>query len=62
MAEAAPVGSDFSAGTYRCTNCDYTTIGVQLVVSLPPCPKCDGPQEWESISGGGSRVDPYPSH
>lgn len=59
MAEPIPIGSDVSAGTYRCTNCGYT-LGVQSLVSLPPCPKCDGPQEWETVSGGDSAADPYP--
>jgi rubrerythrin len=59
MANPAPVGSDVSAGTYRCTNCGYT-ISVQSVSSLPPCPNCEGPQDWASVSGGDSREDPYP--
>ena len=42
MASTIPVGSDVSSGTYRCTNCSYE-MSVQSVVSLPPCPKCDGP-------------------
>ncbi len=42
MASTIPVGSDVSAGTYRCSNCAYE-LGVQSVKSLPPCPKCDGP-------------------
>ena len=25
-----------------------------------PCPKCDGPQSWEAVSGGDSADDPYP--
>ena len=59
MADPAPVGSDVSAGTYRCTNCGYE-LSVQSVQSLPPCPKCDGPQEWEAQTGGDSERDPYP--
>ena len=46
MANPAPIGSDVSAGTYRCTNCG-SEIQVQSVQSLPPCPSCDGPNEWE---------------
>jgi lipopolysaccharide biosynthesis regulator YciM len=60
MANPAPVGSDVSAGTYRCTNCGYR-LGVQSVGSLPPCPNCDGPNSWEAISGGDAREDPYPN-
>jgi hypothetical protein len=30
MADPAPIGSDVSAGTYRCTNCGYE-LGVQSV-------------------------------
>jgi hypothetical protein len=59
MAHLVPVGSDVSAGTYRCTNCSYE-LGVQSVQSLPPCPKCGGPQKWEAMSGGDSASDPYP--
>ncbi len=59
MADPAPVGSDVQAGTYKCTNCGYE-LSVQSVISLPPCPKCDGPYSWESLSGGDSPKDPYP--
>jgi hypothetical protein len=59
MANPAPIGSDVSAGTYRCTNCDYE-MQVQSVQSMPPCPNCGGPNEWEATSGGDSRDDPYP--
>src|SRR4029453_6144967 len=48
MANPAPVGSDVSAGTYQCTNCGHE-LKVQSVESLPPCPKCDGPNEWEAV-------------
>jgi Zn finger protein HypA/HybF involved in hydrogenase expression len=58
MAEPAPIGSDVSAGTYRCTNCGET-LQVQSVQSLPPCPNC-GQGPWESVSGGDSTEDPYP--
>jgi hypothetical protein len=50
MADPAPVGSDVSAGTYRCTNCGYE-LTVQSVQSLPPCPKCEGPYSWQAITG-----------
>jgi hypothetical protein len=59
MANPAPVGSDVSAGTYRCTNCGYE-LTLPSVESLPPCPKCEGPYSWKAISGGDSREDPYP--
>jgi Zn finger protein HypA/HybF involved in hydrogenase expression len=59
MANPAPIGSDVSAGTYRCTNCGKT-IDVQSVESLPPCPNCGGPNEWIPVSGGDSAQDPYP--
>jgi len=59
MANPAPIGSDVSSGTYRCTNC-----GNELTVSstkhLPPCPECGGPNEWEAVSGADSARDPYP--
>ena len=57
MANPAPVGSDVSAGTYRCTNCG-NELGVQSVISLPPCQNCDGPQSWEAVTGGDAREDP----
>jgi len=59
MANPAPIGSDVSAGTYRCTNCGYE-LRVQSVQSLPPCAECDGSNEWLAVSGGDSRDDPYP--
>lgn len=59
MATTSPVGSNVSSGTYKCTNCGYE-LGVQSVESLPPCPKCEGPQEWEVVSGADAPDDPYP--
>ena len=59
MANPAPIGSDVSAGTYRCTNCG-NTISVQSVESLPPSPSSGGPNDWNPASGGDSRDDPYP--
>jgi hypothetical protein len=59
MADPAPVGSDVSAGTYRCTNCGYE-LDTSSVKSLPPCPKCDGPYAWKAMTGGDSAADPYP--
>jgi Zn finger protein HypA/HybF involved in hydrogenase expression len=61
MANPAPIGSDVSAGTYRCTNCG-NEIQVQSVQSLPPCPECDGSNEWEPVTGGDSAQDPYPNN
>ena len=60
MADPAPIGSDVSAGTYRCTNCG-NTISVQSVESLPPCPSCGGPNDWDAVSGADSMSDPYPN-
>ena len=54
-----PVGSDVSAGTYRCENCGYE-LGVRSVQSLPPCPKCEGPYSWRALTGGDAKADPYP--
>jgi Zn finger protein HypA/HybF involved in hydrogenase expression len=59
MADPVPAGSDVSAGTYKCTQCG-NTIDVQSVKSLPPCPQCSNGQ-WETLSGGDSVKDPYPS-
>jgi len=61
MANPAPIGSDVSAGTYRCTSCG-NEIQVQSVQSLPPCPSCDGPNHWEVVSGADSAQDPYPNN
>ena len=60
MADPAPIGSDVSAGTYRCTNCG-NQITVQSVDSLPPCPSCGGPNDWNAVSGADSADDPYPN-
>lgn len=60
MATHVPIGSDVSAGTYRCTNCGYE-LGVQSVPSLPPCPECEGPNEWDALSGGDAGQDPHPN-
>lgn len=59
MSTTIPVGSDVQSGTYRCTNCGHE-LGVQSVQSMPPCPKCDGPYGWTTITGGDSKHDPYP--
>ena len=59
MATVIPVGSDVSAGSYRCENCGYE-LDVQSVRSMPPCPNCDGPYSWTAKSGGDSKDDPYP--
>ena len=59
MATAIPVGSDVSAGSYRCENCGYE-LDVQSVQSMPPGPACDGPYSWKAKSGGDSNDDPYP--
>ena len=59
MADPAPVGSDVSAGSYRCTNCGYE-LDTSSTKHLPPCPNCAGPQQWEALSGGDSANDPYP--
>ena len=59
MADPTPVGSDVSAGSYKCTNCGFF-LDTQSVKSLPPCPDCSGPYSWEALSGGDSAQDPYP--
>jgi Zinc-ribbon containing domain len=59
MSEPIPVGSDVSAGTYRCTNCG-NEMSVQSVTSMPPCSNCEGPYGWQTIRGGDAREDPYP--
>jgi predicted nucleic acid-binding Zn-ribbon protein len=60
MANPVPIGSDVSAGTYRCTNCGHE-LQVQSVQSLPPCPECGGPNEWDTVTGADSAQDPYPA-
>ncbi len=59
MADPVPSGSDVSAGTYRCTECGYDEQ-VQSIKHLPPCRKC-GNGLYETITGGDSVQDPYPS-
>jgi predicted RNA-binding Zn-ribbon protein involved in translation (DUF1610 family) len=59
MPEPIPIGSDVSAGTYRCTTCGYT-LSVRSIQSLPPCPECEGPYAWRPLSGGDAHADPYP--
>jgi predicted RNA-binding Zn-ribbon protein involved in translation (DUF1610 family) len=58
MANPVPAGSDVSAGTYRCTSCDYD-LTVSSTDNLPPCPRC-GNGEYQTASGGDSVEDPYP--
>jgi predicted RNA-binding Zn-ribbon protein involved in translation (DUF1610 family) len=58
MADPVPAGSDVSAGTYRCTNCNYE-LQVQSTQHLPPCPECSN-GEYATVSGGDSAGDPYP--
>jgi hypothetical protein len=59
MADPTLVGSDVSAGSYKCTNCGFV-LDTQFVKSLPPCPDCSGPDSWDALSGGDSAHDPYP--
>ena len=59
MAEPVPAGSDVSAGTHRCTNCG-NEITMNSQTHIPPCPSC-GNGEWETVRGGDSTGDPYPS-
>jgi predicted RNA-binding Zn-ribbon protein involved in translation (DUF1610 family) len=58
MAEPVPAGSDVSAGTYKCTNCD-NELQVGSTTHLPPCPEC-GNGEYQTLSGGDAASDPYP--
>ncbi len=59
MSTGIAVGSDVSAGTYKCDSCGYE-LGVQSVISLPPCPKCEGPYSWKALTGGDAKQDPHP--
>jgi hypothetical protein len=58
MPDPAPVGSDVSAGTYRCTNCRYDLS--RSIDHLAPCPKCNDPYGWDAVTGGDSVNNPYP--
>jgi len=58
VANPVPAGSDVSAGTYRCTNCGYE-LQVGSTKNLPPCPSC-GNGQYDTVSGGDSKDDPYP--
>jgi Zn finger protein HypA/HybF involved in hydrogenase expression len=59
MADPVPAGSDVSAGTYRCTKCDYE-LQVESTEHLPPCPRCQN-GSWSTITGGDSADDPQSS-
>jgi hypothetical protein len=59
VANPVPAGSDVSAGTYRCTQCG-NQLEVGSTQHLPPCPSC-GNGQYETVSGGDSVDDPYPS-
>jgi len=58
VANPVPAGSDVSAGAYACTRCGYK-LDVGSTKHLPPCPECSN-GEWNVVSGGDSRDDPYP--
>jgi rubrerythrin len=58
MADPVPAGSDVSSGTYKCTNCGYE-LEVGSTKNLPPCPSCSNGQ-YQTLSGGDSKQDPYP--
>jgi predicted RNA-binding Zn-ribbon protein involved in translation (DUF1610 family) len=58
MADPVPAGSDVSAGSYSCTQCNYE-LQVGSTEHLPPCPSC-GNGQWNAITGGDSARDPYP--
>jgi predicted Zn-ribbon and HTH transcriptional regulator len=49
---------DVSAGTYRCADCGYE-LDTSAVMSLPPCPNCEGPYGWEAQFGHDSVNDLY---
>jgi len=59
MANPVPAASDVSAGTYRCTSCG-NELSAGSTKHLPPCPKC-GNGQYDTLSGGDSAQDPYPS-
>ena len=58
MADPVPAGSDVSAGSYSCTQCNYE-LQVGSTEHLPPCPSC-GNGQWNAITGGDSARDPRP--
>lgn len=51
-----PIGSDASAGSYRCNDCGEE-ITTRSVTSLPPCPKSSAKahsrKSWSAVSGTG---------
>ena len=49
MSEHAPVGSDVSAETYRCTNCGYE-LDTRGRDELPVCPDCKSAEGWDVLS------------
>lgn len=66
-----PIGSDVSAGTFKCENCGQE-IKTSSTKSLPPCPNCQNngfdnllpsKRGWQSLSGVGDGVnDPHHKH
>jgi predicted Zn-ribbon and HTH transcriptional regulator len=58
IAESVAVGSDVSAGAYRCSDCGYR-LEVSSTQTLSPCPRCDN-GALHPASGGDSVRDPYP--
>jgi predicted RNA-binding Zn-ribbon protein involved in translation (DUF1610 family) len=59
VANPVPAGSDVSAGTYRCTECG-NELDILSSKHLPPCPSC-GNGQYNTITGGDSVNDPYPT-
>lgn len=67
--EPVPYGSDVSAGSYMCADCDYI-LSAQSIKSLPPCPRINAKDNeinhtikgWYILSGqGDAENDPYPN-
>jgi hypothetical protein len=58
VADPVLTGSDVSSGTHRCISCGYD-LQVQSTQHLPSALSCGAPNEWQSITGGGSVDDPY---
>ena len=49
MADPVPAGSDVSAGSYSCTQCNYE-LQVGSTEHLPPCPSCGNGRGTPSLA------------
>lgn len=58
--DCIPYGSDASAGSFKCVDCDYE-LSIGSVTSLPVCPNFENSEHsqkcWQALSGHGDAPD-----